>query len=100
MSPILTASPGDGDLCLARDAGLAEAAGRGFESVSRLNVFFRNVVEVVEAFLLVMAPLPGDGVRRAPLDAFAAAAVEIIEAVRVVIVVGPLRWGNGNSRDH
>jgi hypothetical protein len=90
LSLILTGSFGDRDLCLARDAGLAEAAGRGLESVARLNVFFRYVVEVVEAFLLIMALLPADGVRRAPLDAFAAAAVEIIEAVCVVIVVGSL----------
>ena len=70
------------------------------ESVSGLDIFFRYVVEVVEAFLLIMAPLPGDGVRRAPLDTFAAAAVEIIEAVRVVIFIRPLRWRDGNSRHH
>ena len=88
MSPILPVSPGNGDLRLAGDAGLAEAAGRSFESIPRLDIGFQYVVEVVEAFLLVMAPLLADGVRGAPFDAFAAAAIEIIEAVRMVIVVG------------
>ena len=99
-SILLPGSPGDGDPCLAGNAGLTEAAGRGFKPESRLNVFFRYVVDVIEAFLLVMASFPGDGVRRAPFDAFAATAVEIIEAVRVVIVVGPLRRRDGNSSHH
>ena len=47
----------DGDLRLAGDAGLAEAAGGGVQTERGVAVLYRDVVEVAVAFLLVM-PLP------------------------------------------
>jgi hypothetical protein len=93
-SPKLPGSRGDGDLRLAGDSDLAEAAGGRFYIEPGLSVFFRDAMEIGEAFLFVMS-LPADGACRAPLHAFAAAPVEVEEAVRMVIVVGPLRRRDG-----